>query len=263
MSARALRLACALLAGCGLTGCVAALPIVAGTVMTRQAAKGDAAEVDGPADAEAATAPVAAPAPDPAPPPSPVNTTAAPANRTEDIMAAALFAIDSIDNGRSVVPDPAATDDAVAVLPCNGARPALLVDLDPGEAAFLPKPAVPQAQPGLAAALAAARDAGLAVLWTGVLDESRTAEVRTALIASGLDPDGRDTLLLTRDPAESKTERRKAAIGEYCIKAIVGDRKGDFDTLFDYLRDPDAATPFDPLIGAGWFLLPPPLAYAA
>ena len=83
------------------------------------------------------------------------------------------------------------------------------------------------------------------------------------LRASGLDPAGRDILLLTRDPAESKTDRRNAELGDFCIKAIVGDRKGDFDALFDYLRDADVPTPFDSLLGAGWFLLPPPLDYPA
>ena len=40
--------------------------------------------------------------------------------------------------------------------------------------------------------------------------------------------------------------------------AIAGDRKGDIDELFDYLRDPRSGDSLDYLLGAGWFIVPPP-----
>lgn len=267
MPLRAIALACVVLASGALSGCVAALPLAAGTVLTRQAVKGDDAKAEGarvPGERPATTSATARASVPPASASVPTLAMPAPAvNRTEDFMAAALFAVDAIGSETSVIPDPAAEGDAPLVRPCHGARPALIVDLDPGDIAFQPQPGTPRAQPGLAGALAAARAGGLAVLWSGILDESRAGEVRAALVASGLDPAGADVLLLTRDPAESKTDRRNAELANWCVKAIVGDRKGDFDALFDYLRESDAPTPFDSLIGAGWFLLPPPLDYPA
>jgi hypothetical protein len=52
---------------------------------------------------------------------------------------------------------------------------------------------------------------------------------------------------------------REDAQRDVCVIAIAGDRKGDFDELFDYLRDPASGESLDYLLGAGWFILPPPL----
>ena len=38
---------------------------------------------------------------------------------------------------------------------------------------------------------------------------------------------------------------------------MAGDERGDFDELFDYLRDPRLATVYDGQLGSGWFLVPP------
>ena len=45
------------------------------------------------------------------------------------------------------------------------------------------------------------------------------------------------------------------------VPAIAGDRKADFDEVFDYLRNPDGpvAIALEQFIGAGWFLAPPPI----
>ncbi|WP_066558330.1 hypothetical protein [Croceicoccus bisphenolivorans] len=248
-----------LLAGSSLTGCVAAaIPVMASGVMAKRTV-------------DSRNAPAAAPATGQAPELVDVKPSLPAAgggailqpNWTEDFMAVALFAAESMDNGLSVLPDPGAREGEALVLPCEGQPPAILVDLDPGDIAFQPGDALPVPASGLGPALATARMKGIAVLWTSVLDESRAGEIRQVLTATGLDPAGSDTLLLTRDPAETKTARRNAVSGDWCIKAIVGDRRGDFDDLMDYLRNPQAPSPFDPLIGNGWFELPPPLAYAA
>ncbi|WP_127612076.1 hypothetical protein [Croceicoccus ponticola] len=251
-----------------LSGCVAAaIPVLASGVLTTKAVgKSDTTSADsaartGQVESVAVIAqPVAA---QPAAQTRPGLGSPVAANRTEDFVRMALFAVGNKESGLSVIPDPAASADGPLLLTCSSRIPAILVDLDPGDIALRLDQGAPVAAPGLAPALATARAQGLAVLWTSVLDENRAGDIRDALAASGLDPARRDALLLTRDPAETKTERRNAAAGEWCIKAIVGDRKGDFDALMDYLRDPDAPTPFDELIGNGWFELPPPIEYAA
>jgi len=40
------------------------------------------------------------------------------------------------------------------------------------------------------------------------------------------------------------------------VVAIAGDERGDFDELFDYLRDPGSAVGLYPMMGEGWFLVP-------
>ncbi|WP_144097255.1 hypothetical protein [Croceicoccus sediminis] len=235
-----------------LPGCVAAaLPVLASGAMAHGAAKDgrQPAAAVAPAKVEAETAL--------APTPEPTGN----ANFTERFVAAALFASDRAGAGVSAVPDPAAPMDAESVvLPCGADQPpALLVDLDPAGAALRPDDAL-SATPGLAPALSLARGSGVKVVWTSILDEGQAPAIRRALAASGLDLAGQDDLLLIRDPGESKTDRRNAAIEQYCFVAIMGDRPGDFDELMDYLRDPAATTPYDGLMGAGWFELPPPLS---
>ena len=86
------------------------------------------------------------------------------------------------------------------------------------------------------------------------------AAVRKALRRAGLDPRGEDELYLVRYENESKDSRRQDASGDYCIVAILGDQKRDFDSLFGYLKNPDDAFALDQLIGEAWFLGPPPIA---
>lgn len=250
--ASVLRLCGAVALSAGLGGCVAAIPLAASGLVVKSG--------DGP---NAARPPIAEQvAESTASQDIVVSGTIHDANRTEDFVAMALYALEHKESGSSVLPDPGAGEDDSPTFACAGQIPAILVDLDPGDRALRPEKDINEAT-GLAPALALARQGGMAVLWTSVLDESRADVVRGALLASGLDPAGRDPLLLTRDPAESKTERRDQARGMYCIKAIVGDRRGDFDALLNYLRDPDAPTPYDALFGQGWFELPPPLDEAS
>lgn len=239
----------ALLPTVALGGCVAAaIPVVAGGMVAKRTA--DGGEQASPA---AVAEPVAVASP---------VAQANEANLTESWVAAAIFAADRAGAGKSMLANPATTGEDDLLKPCNGQPPALLVDLDPGEVAFRPANDNLVAR-GLGQALAVARTRGVAVLWISWLDESREPAIRDALRRSGLDPDGTDPVLLIRDPAETKTERRNAAAGDWCITAIVGDRPTDFDVLFEYLRDPSEPTPFDPLFGNGWFELPPPLKPAA
>ena len=83
--------------------------------------------------------------------------------------------------------------------------------------------------------------------------------VAEALKTSGLDPAGSDPLLLVRDHDDRKQSLREDAQRDVCVIAIAGDRKGYFDELFDYLRDPRSGEALDYLLGSGWFIAPPPL----
>jgi predicted secreted acid phosphatase len=130
-----------------------------------------------------------------------------------------------------------------------------VIDLDPGSAVFAPGAAAPM--PEIAAAIEELRAAGVIVLWVSQASANDVAGVAAALQASGLDPTGRDPILLVRNAEERKQVLREEANATVCVVAIAGDRRSDFDELFDYLRDPRLETAYDAQIGAGWFIVPP------
>ena len=102
------------------------------------------------------------------------------------------------------------------------------------------------------------RAAGIVVVWISHSPSTDVAEVAASLRASGLDPAGSDPLLLVRSGGDRKQLLREDAARDVCVIAIAGDRKGDFDELFDYLRDPASGASLDYLLGSGWFIVPPP-----
>lgn len=138
---------------------------------------------------------------------------------------------------------------------CSAQVPAVVIDLDDGAQAFAPERL--QAAPAeIAAGLARLRQAGVVVLWISRLPAARAAGVAQALRTSGFDPQGQDQLLLMRKGDDRKQLLRQDASKDVCIVAIAGDDRGDFDELFDYLREPGAAVGLYPLMGQGWFLVP-------
>jgi predicted secreted acid phosphatase len=137
-----------------------------------------------------------------------------------------------------------------------------VVDLDNGPTTFAPGTASLPA-PGLAEALARLREAGIVVLWVSQIDANKVRAVADALQLSGLDPTGHDPLLLVRNRDERKQTLRLEANLDVCVIAIAGDRRGDFDELFDYLRNPDAALGLEGMIGSGWFIEPVPFGSPA
>ena len=141
---------------------------------------------------------------------------------------------------------------------CGGEQPAVVVDIDPGDATFDPA-AVSATQPPLAYALMDLRRAGIAILWSSSVSQAREPDIHRALQQSGLDPLGSDALLLAARPGARKFEQVKSASEAYCIVAIAGDENSDFDDVFSYLADPAAAKDLQSLIGEGWFLAPPPI----
>ncbi len=147
-------------------------------------------------------------------------------------------------------------------LACPEKTPAVVVDLDDGPAAFAPS-STGLPSPGLAEDLARLRGAGVVVLWVSQAQANDVRKVADALRLSGLDPTGKDPLLLVRNADDRKQTLRQEANLDVCVIAIAGDRRGDFDELFDYLRDPATAVGLDAMIGSGWFLAPAPLAAPA
>lgn len=140
--------------------------------------------------------------------------------------------------------------------PCGSRRPAVIVDLDHEAQPFAPAQLEPGA-PELAQQLVRLRTAGIVVLWIGQVPAAGALEVANALRMSGLDPAGQDQLLLIRGGEDRKQLLREQANEDVCILAIAGDLRSDFDELFDYLRNPAGAAALYPLMGSGWFLVPP------
>lgn len=138
--------------------------------------------------------------------------------------------------------------------PCKFVGNAVLIDLDPADG--LLDPALPVQHSALAEAVAKLRAAGIEVVWGTALTADRAGDVRGWLQRSGLDPEGKDRLLLLRYPEDRKQTRREEASAERCLIAMLGDERADFDELFDYLKNPDAAVGLDAMLGEGWFLAP-------
>ncbi|MGX7951483.1 hypothetical protein ACWPM1_02850 [Tsuneonella sp. HG249] len=141
---------------------------------------------------------------------------------------------------------------------CSIHPAAVLIDLDPAGGVLDPDN-VRTADQALVASLAELRRDEITIGWVSGLTADRAGALRKALAASGLDPEGRDQLLLLRLPDDRKQTRRVDFAQANCVLAIAGDERADFDELFGYLRDPNAATALDGLIGKRWFLVPAPL----
>ena len=62
-----------------------------------------------------------------------------------------------------------------------------------------------------------------------------------------------------RYPEDRKQTRREDLAASSCLIAIAGDVRSDFDELFEYLINHEAAAMLDPLIGNGWFVIPAPV----
>jgi hypothetical protein len=138
---------------------------------------------------------------------------------------------------------------------CARRPPVVIIDLDPAAEPVAAAAPAPAAGSGWVAAARALRSEDIGIVW--VSDQPRSASF---LAASGLDPDGRDQLVLPRPGAERKQLLRRAVAQSSCVLAVIGDKRGDADEAYDYLRSGEAKLPIDSNWGEGWFLLPSPLA---
>ena len=142
---------------------------------------------------------------------------------------------------------------------CDSLPPAVLIDLDPAERLLAIDYDRQQADPALGPALARLRDSGIEVVWISGHGPETARSIRGLLAETRLDPDGADPLVLMRFAGESKQRRRRDLGTTYCLVAIAGDQRTDFDDLYEYVLDPTMAAPLEAMIGNGWFLMPPPL----
>lgn len=256
-----LALACAALQGC----VAAAIPIIAGGAVARKATdnNGDEAEsrpvpaVTAPMPEEATSLPVEAPTPAPALSAVPKQTP-----QLEQFVRYATSKAFAFTQDREVLPtavliDPPALDGKRrSCAPGDERRPAILIDLDPAGSRFAEGATIP-APEAIALSLKVLRSEGVQIAWISENSAVDAYIIRDALKASGLDPDAEDTLLLMRYPDDRKQTRRSEFADETCLIAIAGDEKRDFDELFEYLVNPDAALALQPLMNNGWFLIDP------
>jgi hypothetical protein len=191
--------------------------------------------------------------------PRPNDASAGPADDSWQLFFAYAQALPLANEGKdsaavsALLKQPPSIDTPIR-LPCGKKASAVVIDLDDGPQAFAPERLGPA--PAVAEGLSRLREAGVVILWISRLPAGRAADVAQALRASGLDPQGQDQLLLLRNAADRKQLLREDASEDVCVFAIAGDQRGDFDELFDYLRNPGSAVGLYPLMGHGWFLVP-------
>ncbi len=271
-----------------LSGCVAAaIPVLAGGIIARSATDGKSAKRNAAPEAATGTATVAASVP--APLPAPASTASAtgtlmvatpgeaPApdapdtdNAGNPFAALARYAQQRGANsanlsGSDLQPSGSARTLSAVLLdptrlnqrrkPCTNAQRTVLIDLDPGPSTFAPGDDI-NAPAGAAESLLSLRESEVEIAWISGTSAAYAGDVRVALKESALDPEGKDTLLLMRYPGDRKQTRREDLAASSCLIAIAGDERRDFDELFAYLVNPEAALGLELLIGDGWFLVP-------
>ncbi|MEO9599950.1 hypothetical protein [Parasphingorhabdus sp.] len=146
---------------------------------------------------------------------------------------------------------------------CAGKPLAVAIDLDEKAGGDWVQAETLYRQNGLSEALLSLRAAKISVIWLS--DQPAVASERIAAILAdaGFSHDGSDDFLfLDRGGEDRKQVRRWDAARNYCIIAMAGDDRADFDELYDYLRDPDGAITLESMFGNGWFLTPTPLVEA-
>ncbi|MES2336581.1 MAG: HAD family acid phosphatase [Pseudomonadota bacterium] len=125
------------------------------------------------------------------------------------------------------------------------------------------------AVPGATVAIAAARKAGVTVIFNSNRTREQAAATAEALDHAGLGPVKHGTTLWLKGDdggGSGKDDRRWAIASGYCVIALVGDQLGDFSDLFNdgglapSTRRMLAAGPeLAPMWGNGWFMLPNPV----
>ncbi len=142
---------------------------------------------------------------------------------------------------------------------CMGKPMAVLIDLDDKSGAAWATAETLYRQNGLIEALAQLRESKISIIWLSDEPEAASARIMAILKEAQLSvKDSADFLFLHRGTEDRKQARRWDAARNYCILAIAGDERADFDELYDYLRHPDGAITLEHMFGAGWFIAPPP-----
>ena len=146
---------------------------------------------------------------------------------------------------------------------CAGKPLAVLIDLDGTTNRDWIKAETLYRQNGLAQVLLSLRAAEISVIWLS--DEPVAASERISAIlneAGFSHSESDDFLFLDRGGEDRKQVRRWDAARNYCIVAMAGNERADFDELYAYLRDPNGAIMLEKMFDNGWFMTPPPLVEA-
>jgi hypothetical protein len=143
-------------------------------------------------------------------------------------------------------------------IPCDYKPLAVIFDLDTKAARIDPEQA-PKAT--LAEMTDALRQRGIKLIWLTDKNQSALPEFLGPLRSGQIPAIKSDDLIsYGANKGKRKQERRWKLAQDYCIIAVAGDAKSDFDELYDYLRNPEYAIRLDAFWDRGWFVLPPPLA---
>ncbi|GAB5487036.1 MAG: hypothetical protein Pars2KO_06060 [Parasphingorhabdus sp.] len=146
---------------------------------------------------------------------------------------------------------------------CAGKPLAVVIDLDDEDKSDLKSAETLYRQHGLIEALHRLRAEGISVIWLSDEPLSSAETISAILSEGGLSENATDDFLfLNRGDKDRKQLRLRDAAKIYCVVAIAGDRRADFDELYDYLLNPNGAIALEPMFGNGWFLTPPPLVVA-
>jgi hypothetical protein len=144
-------------------------------------------------------------------------------------------------------------------LSCDGKPMLAVIDVD--VAPDTPAEMDVERQSGFAAILETMRESEIRIAWLADADEAQLKPILD-LLREGEEPVMRDAdLMLFGQPGGyRKQERRWQLARDHCVVAIAGDRKADFDELYEYLRDQSYAIRLEAFMGKGWFELPHPVA---
>ncbi|MGB5725452.1 MAG: hypothetical protein WBM39_13665 [Parasphingorhabdus sp.] len=146
---------------------------------------------------------------------------------------------------------------------CVGKPLAVAIDLDDTTGRDWTKAETLYRQNGLVEALMSLRAAEISVIWMSDHPVAASDRISAILDEAGFSQsEADDFLFLDRGGDDRKQVRRWDAARNYCIVAMAGDDRADFDELYAYLRDPDGAITLEQMFDNGWFLAPPPLVGA-
>lgn len=138
---------------------------------------------------------------------------------------------------------------------CTGLPPAVIIDIDRGSSDKADPLPFKFIAPGLPDILDRLREEEISIIWLSARPAAQALTIITELKAGNLLRDGgTDFVSLNRSADDRKQLRRWAAAEIYCILGTMGDARGDFDELYDYLLDPDYAVALERNFGNGWFL---------
>ncbi|AMO70805.1 hypothetical protein [Sphingorhabdus sp. M41] len=146
---------------------------------------------------------------------------------------------------------------------CAGKPLAVAIDLDDTVGGDWMEAETLYRQNGLIEVLTSLRAANISVIWLSDQPVAASEKISAILNEAGFSQsDSDDFLFLDRGGDDRKQVRRWDAARNYCIVAMAGDDRADFDELYAYLRNPDGAITLENMFGNGWFLTPPPLVEA-